>query len=113
MSGFTDRGFSVTEPQYFSKTDVWQVHPGIDLLVVINGSPYERGKSPLRRLLAQTRAGEVDAPHARRRVQGGDPDRSHCWRSNQTSSAFWACRRFSASSQTTDCGPSMTSASTS
>ena len=33
MSGFTDRGFSVTEPQYFSKTDVWQVHPGIDLLV--------------------------------------------------------------------------------
>ncbi len=30
--------------------------------------------------------------------------------SNHTSSAFWACRRFSASSQTTDCGPSMTSA---
>ena len=27
--------------------------------------------------------------------------------------AFWACRRFSASSQTSDCGPSMTSASTS
>ena len=33
VNGFTDRGFSVTEPQYFSKTDVWQVHPGIDLLV--------------------------------------------------------------------------------
>ena len=33
MNGFTDRGFSVTEPQYFSKTGVWQVHPGIDLQV--------------------------------------------------------------------------------
>ena len=28
----------------------------------------------------------------------------------KASSAFWACRRFSASSQTTLCGPSMTSA---
>lgn len=28
VNGFTDRGFSVTEPQYFSKTGVWQVHPG-------------------------------------------------------------------------------------
>ena len=34
-------------------------------------------------------------------------------RSSQTRSAFWAWRRFSASSQTTLCGPSMTSASTS
>ena len=33
VNGFTDRGFSVTEPQYFSKTGVWQVHPGIDLQV--------------------------------------------------------------------------------
>ena len=33
VSGFADRGFSVTEPQYFSQTGVWQVHPGIDLLV--------------------------------------------------------------------------------
>ena len=32
VEGFTDRGFSVTEPQFFSKTNVWQVHPGIDLL---------------------------------------------------------------------------------
>jgi hypothetical protein len=32
---------------------------------------------------------------------------------SQTSRAFWACRRFSASSHTTDCGPSMTSAATS
>ncbi len=29
---------------------------------------------------------------------------------SQAMSAFWACSRFSASSQTTDCGPSMTSA---
>jgi hypothetical protein len=28
---------------------------------------------------------------------------------SQVSTAFWACRRFSASSQTTECGPSMTS----
>src|SRR5699024_1559366 len=35
------------------------------------------------------------------------------WSSSQVSRAFWACRRFSASSQTTEAGPSMTSAATS
>src|SRR6185312_280499 len=33
--------------------------------------------------------------------------------STQASTPFWACNRFSASSNTTDCGPSITSASTS
>lgn len=31
VSGFTDRDFSITEPQFFSHTNVWQVHPGLDL----------------------------------------------------------------------------------
>ena len=39
------------------------------------------------------------------RGHGRHDDRS----SSQVSTAFWACRRFSASSQTTECGPSMTS----
>ncbi len=62
--------------------DIWQdggpvealAETGIDLLVVINGSPYERGKSPLRRLLAQTRAGEVDAPLAYVNLVGAQDD---------------------------------------
>ena len=37
----------------------------------------------------------------------------YSWRRSHTSSAFCACSRFSASSQTTLCGPSITSASTS
>ena len=51
----------------------------------------------------------------RRRVAGGQ--RSSCasrrrlrrHRRRKASSAFWACSRFSASSQTADCGPSITS----
>ena len=39
------------------------------------------------------------------RGHGRHDDRSR----SQVSTAFWACRRFSASSQTTECGPSMTS----
>ncbi len=62
--------------------DIWQdggpvealAETGIDLLVVLNGSPYERGKSPLRRLLAQTRAGEVDAPLAYVNLVGAQDD---------------------------------------
>ncbi len=33
LNGFTDRDFSITEPQFFSHSNVWQVHPGIDLQV--------------------------------------------------------------------------------
>src|SRR5699024_2253890 len=39
--------------------------------------------------------------------------RSSGWSSSQVSRAFWACSRFSASSQTTEAGPSITSAVTS
>ena len=39
----------------------------------------------------------------------GEPSSRRC-SSSQLSSAFWACSRFSASSHTTLCGPSMTSA---
>ena len=49
--------------------------------------------------------------------QLGDPlvpgrlgERDHGCSSSQVSRAFCACSRFSASSQTTECGPSMTSA---
>lgn len=31
VSGFTDRGFSDAEPQFFSQSNAWQVHTGIDL----------------------------------------------------------------------------------
>ena len=41
------------------------------------------------------------------------PSCAQCWRRSQTSRAFWAWSRFSASSHTTLCGPSITSASTS
>ena len=43
---------------------------------------------------------------ARAAGRDGHPETS----SSQESRAFWACSRFSASSQTADCGPSMTSA---
>ena len=32
VEGFADRAFSMTEPQYFAGGNVWQVHPGIDLV---------------------------------------------------------------------------------
>ena len=57
-----------------------------------------------RQLRALARSAALDGRLARRRQS---------WRSSHTSSAFCACSRFSASSQTTLCGPSMTSASTS
>ena len=31
VSGFLDRAFSDTEPQFFAQTNAWQVHAGIDL----------------------------------------------------------------------------------
>lgn len=31
VSGFLDRTFSDTEPQFFAQTNAWQVHAGIDL----------------------------------------------------------------------------------
>lgn len=62
--------------------DIWQeggpvaalAETGIDLLVVVNGSPYERGKSPLRVRLAQERAAEVVAPVAYVNLVGGQDD---------------------------------------
>lgn len=33
VDGFTDRDYSITEPQFFAQTGVWQVHAGIDLQV--------------------------------------------------------------------------------
>ncbi len=60
---------------------------------------------------------KVHTADALRTVQAhparGEPARGYGWRSSHTRSAFWACRRFSASSHTTLWGPSMTSASTS
>lgn len=31
VNGFTDRDYSIAEPQLFAKTNVWQVHPALDL----------------------------------------------------------------------------------
>ncbi len=31
VSGFTGRTFSLTQPEYFAQSGVWQVHPGLDL----------------------------------------------------------------------------------
>lgn len=33
VSGFLDRDFSMTEPQYYPQANYWRVHPGIDLQV--------------------------------------------------------------------------------
>jgi hypothetical protein len=50
---------------------------------------------------------------ARQRKRDPRPDIGHCARRHQAKMPFWACRRFSASSNTTDCGPSITSSETS
>ena len=52
---------------------------------------------------------EIDAPRRRERVTRS----SSCASRHQARMPFWACRRFSASSNTTDCGPSITSSVTS
>jgi NAD+ synthase (glutamine-hydrolysing) len=62
--------------------DIWQeggpvkalAETGIDLLVVINGSPYERGKTPLRVRLAQKQAATVRAPVAYVNLVGAQDD---------------------------------------
>lgn len=62
--------------------DIWQeggpvlalAETGIDLLVVMNGSPYERGKTPLRVRLAQEQAARVRAPVAYVNLVGGQDD---------------------------------------
>ncbi|AEE46367.1 NAD+ synthase [Cellulomonas fimi] len=46
----------------------------VDLLVVLNGSPYEEGKGHVRVELAQRRAREVDAPVAYVNLVGGQDD---------------------------------------
>lgn len=59
----TKLGFAICE-------DIWQdggpvarlSKEGIDVLVTINGSPYEEGKTDIRLKLAQKRAKEVNAP---------------------------------------------------
>jgi len=47
---------------------------GLDLLVVLNGSPYEEGKGHVRTDLAARRAREVDAPVAYVNLVGGQDD---------------------------------------
>ncbi|RXR26080.1 NAD+ synthase [Oerskovia turbata] len=47
---------------------------GIDLLLVLNGSPYEEGKGHVRTELAARRAREVDAPVAYVNMVGGQDD---------------------------------------
>lgn len=46
----------------------------VDLLVVLNGSPYEEGKGHVRTELAARRAAEVDAPVAYVNLVGGQDD---------------------------------------
>jgi hypothetical protein len=50
---------------------------------------------------------------ARRGTADGGAAGAQCAFRHQARMPFWACRRFSASSNTTDCGPSMTSSVTS
>lgn len=62
--------------------DIWQrggpvqalAETGIDALLVINGSPYERGKTSQRVRLAQTKAAEVGAPVAYLNLVGAQDD---------------------------------------
>lgn len=62
--------------------DIWQDagpvaalgEVGVDLLLVLNGSPYEEGKGHLRAELAARRAREVDAPVAYVNLVGGQDD---------------------------------------
>ncbi|WP_163542008.1 NAD+ synthase [Occultella kanbiaonis] len=62
--------------------DIWQdggtveqlTDDSLDLLLVINGSPYERGKAPLRVRLGAQRAREVGAPVAYVNLIGGQDD---------------------------------------
>jgi NAD+ synthase (glutamine-hydrolysing) len=62
--------------------DIWQdggpvtelAELGVDLLAVLNGSPYEEGKGHLRAELACRRAPEVDAPVAYVNMVGGQDD---------------------------------------
>ncbi len=61
--------------------DIWQEGPvaeladdDLDLLVVVNGSPFEEGKGHIRTELAARRAAEVDAPVAYVNMVGGQDD---------------------------------------
>ncbi|HWS59027.1 MAG TPA: NAD+ synthase [Actinotalea sp.] len=62
--------------------DIWQDggpvsrmdEAGVDLLVVLNGSPYEEGKGHVRAELAARRAAEVGAPVAYVNMVGGQDD---------------------------------------
>ncbi|WP_062078963.1 NAD+ synthase [Demequina globuliformis] len=49
-------------------------HEGIDLLVVLNGSPFEEGKGMVRTDLVRRRAAEVNAPVAYVNLWGGQDD---------------------------------------
>lgn len=62
--------------------DIWQdggpvaelADAGVDLLLVLNGSPFEEGKDDVRTELATRRAHEVDAPVAYVNMVGGQDD---------------------------------------
>ncbi|MBT1178201.1 NAD+ synthase [Bifidobacterium vespertilionis] len=62
--------------------DIWQdggpvaelAREGIDILVTINGSPYEEGKTHVRREIAAKRAAEVNAPIIYVNQVGGQDD---------------------------------------
>jgi len=62
--------------------DIWQdggpvatmAQAGIDLLLVLNGSPFEEGKGRVRTELARRRAAEVGAPLAYVNLWGGQDD---------------------------------------
>lgn len=62
--------------------DIWQdggpvaelAERGIDVLATMNGSPYEEGKTGVRRELAQRRAAEVNAPLIYLNQVGGQDD---------------------------------------
>ncbi|NMR21497.1 NAD+ synthase [Cellulomonas fimi] len=62
--------------------DIWQdggpvaalTRAGVDLLLVLNGSPFEEGKGHVRAELATRRAREVDAPVAYVNMVGGQDD---------------------------------------
>ena len=80
------------------------VHAGLGEQLGQLGLRAHRRAGPSRSTIFCWRAPLVSAGCAAR--HGVPPG----WASSQVSSAFWACSRFSASSQTTLCGPSMTSA---
>ena len=67
-----DVAVAICEDIWHSLADIAARTPG--LLVVPNGSPYERNKDDLRLALVQVRAKEIDAPLAYVNMTGGQDD---------------------------------------